>query len=84
MDIDEETVVLLDEAIAALMNSDPALRRRRLAGHRVQRRRLASRRGARRLRADSTAASPFRSHPGKGRRAAPLILDVRQNGQARR
>src|SRR5467141_3969991 len=30
IDIDEETVVLLDEAIAALMNRDPALRPRQL------------------------------------------------------
>jgi len=44
IDIDEETVVLLDEAIAALMNRDPALRRRRLACQGVQRHRLASRR----------------------------------------
>jgi hypothetical protein len=36
IDIDEETVVLLDEAIAALMNRDPALRRRRLACEGVQ------------------------------------------------
>jgi hypothetical protein len=37
IDIDEETVVLLDEAIATLMKRGPGLRRRRLACQGVQR-----------------------------------------------